>query len=247
MTLQKKRICITTAVFCVLALIVVKLVWFNSYLTGDKTHDFGFVEVVPPNTTLDHTFVLTNTSGKELFVKDVVPDCGCTTMSAFQESIPIGEEFILDVQLKLRQSQIRKSSFRIIFDDGSIEVLTLFAEGRVKEPLRISSSPIIVKANGEIARAILGTEQFDEEVPPEVKLVAPKGMTVTAAKWKLKSKRKASAKIPAIWTTQLTLTSDNELEAGSELQITVGSHHMHVALTSVPSADEDSMHFMHSH
>ena len=29
-------------------LIVVKMVWFNSVLVGEKTHDFGFVEVTPP-------------------------------------------------------------------------------------------------------------------------------------------------------------------------------------------------------
>jgi len=48
MTSQKKSLFIIIAVICVVFLIVVKMVWFNSVLVGEKTHDFGFVEVTPP-------------------------------------------------------------------------------------------------------------------------------------------------------------------------------------------------------
>lgn len=246
MTSQKKSLFIIIAVICVVFLIVVKMVWFNSVLVGEKTHDFGFVEVTPPHTALNHIFVLKNESGRDLYLLDVVPDCGCTTTEAFQDVILAGEEFILSVQLKLRQSQLRKSTLRLVFDDGTVEFLVLKAEGRVVHPLRISSSPIYLKETGATARAIIETEQFDHERPQTPLFTVPEGVVIKSTRWKLKSKLKPRSKIPAIWTMEIELESDREMTSGDELKIIVGEEKMHVPLEPYSSSSEegDSIRFV---
>ncbi len=40
-------------------------------LVGKKSHDFGLIEVALPRTVVDHTFTLTNNSGRDLTLVDV--------------------------------------------------------------------------------------------------------------------------------------------------------------------------------
>ncbi len=227
---KKKLVFILSAVVLVL-IVLIKAIWFSSALVGDKSHDFGFIEVIPPKTTVDHTFTLTNKSGHDLILVDVVPDCGCTTTEAYQELIADGEELILPVQLKLRQSKLRKSTIRLVFEDGTIEVLTLRAVGRLKDSLRVSPSQIVLK-EGEVPRGLLGIEQFDDTKPPTPIFTTPPGVVVHAQKWTLKSKRKPMEEIPANWSLQFELKTDAPIVEGAEITVQVGTNETHILLTN---------------
>ena len=67
--LKKKPILVMLAVLVVGFIVVAKLMWFSSVLVGEKSHNFGFIEVMPPKTVLNHTFTLTNISGRGLGVQ----------------------------------------------------------------------------------------------------------------------------------------------------------------------------------
>jgi len=246
MTPQKKSLLIFFSILSVIFLIVIKLIWFNAVLVGEKTHDFGFVVVTPPNTALTHTFVLKNESGRDLILLDVVPDCGCTTTETFQDVILAGEELVLSVELKLRQSQLRKSTLRLLFEDGSVEFLVLKAEGRVDHPLRISSNPVYVKSTGVIARAIIETEQFDGERPPLPVFTTPESVVLESAEWKLKSKMKPRSRIPAIWSMELSISTDQTISSQSTLKIVVGKEELIVELEAFTASEDEgeSIRFM---
>ncbi len=229
---KKKPILVMLAVLVVGFIVVAKLMWFSSVLVGEKSHNFGFIEVMPPKTVLNHTFTLTNISGRDLVLVDVVPDCGCTTAEAYQELILDGEELVLPVQLKLRQSQMRKSTIRLVFEDGTVEVLTLSATGRLKDSLRISSYPIVIKPSGGVSLATIGFEQFDDSKPPLPNFTLPGGVKVKTERWNLKSKYNDRQKIPANWSMQLSFTTETELGVDNELVVSVGEHELRVPLVS---------------
>ncbi|MBC8202311.1 MAG: DUF1573 domain-containing protein [Planctomycetes bacterium] len=232
---KKKPIIILSAVVLV-SIVLVRAIWFTSVLVGEKTHDFGFIEVTPPKTVVNHTFTLTNKSGRDLVLVDVVPDCGCTTTEAYQELVLDGEELVLPVQLKLRQSQLRKSSIRLVFEDGTIEILTLSAVGRLKDSLRISTYPIVIKPNGHDSMATIGLEQFDNSKPPLPEFTLPDGVTISTQRWKIKNKYDARQQTPANWSMQLSFATEKEIEDASELVVTVGDHTLRVPIVSEAKA-----------
>ena len=141
---------------------------------------------------------------------------------------------------------LQQTQNHVFFDDGTVEFLVLKAEGRVVHPLRISSSPIYLKETGATARAIIETEQFDQERPPTPLFTVPEGVVIKSTRWKLKSKLKPRSKIPAIWTMEIELESDREMTSGDELKIIVGEEKMHVPLEQYSSSSEegDSIRFM---
>ena len=236
---QKSKFFTSLAIACAILFFIVKTIWFSSVLVGEKFHDFGVVDVIPPNTSLYHVFVLKNESGRDLVLLDVVPDCGCTTTEEFQDVIPAGEELVLSVQLKLRQSRLRKSTLRLVFDDSTVEFLVLKAEGRVVHPLRISRSPIYLKPTGAVVRAIIETEEFDESRPATPQFSVPEGVEITSTKWKLKSKLKPQLKIPAIWSMELSLSSQRPMQSGDELIIVVDTEELHIPLEPFASSGEE--------
>ena len=232
MSTPKKRFIVRVIIPCISFLILWRFVFWGSTLEGEKSHDFGLVEVTRPTTALEHTFVLTNRSGKELVLVDVIPDCGCTTTEAYQEVIGNGEALILPVRFTLRQSQIRKSTIRLVFENGSIELLRLQAEGRMKQPLRISPVPINLTPEGESVFGILGMEWFEEGEPPMPKFTVPDVVTLQHETWKLKSKMKAWEKIPANWSMKFELATDHTLPDGSEIKIVVKGNELVAPLLS---------------
>lgn len=232
MTTPKKRFIVTVTIACISILILWRLLFWGSTLEGEKSHDFGLVQVIRPTTALEHTFVLTNRSGKELVLVDVVPDCGCTTTEAYQEVIADGEALILPVRFTLRQSQIRKSTIRLVFENGSIELLRLSAEGRMKQPLRISPVPINLTPDGGSVFGILGMEWFEEGSPPVPKFTVPDGVTLQHEPWKLKSRMKAWEKTPANWSMQFELATNQQLPDESEIKIIVDGNELVAPLLS---------------
>jgi hypothetical protein len=237
--MAKKKLIFILGAGVLVLVVLVKLIWFSSVLVGKKSHDFGLIEVTLPRTVVDHTFTLTNNSGRDLTLVDVVPDCGCTTTEAYQELIANGETLILPVQLKLKQSQVRRSVIRLVFEDGTVEVLTLRAVGRLKDPLRVSPLPIVVKKDGETSLALLGIEQFDEHTPSIPTFALPAGVELQSQKWKLKSKYKAHEQIPANWSMQLALTTERELVEGDEIIITVNDYVLHAPLVNNAKPPEE--------
>jgi hypothetical protein len=229
---KKKLLFIMVPVFTLCAIVVLRMILFSSIFAGERSHDFGFIEVTPPDTILTHTFTLTNQSGRDLLLVDVVSDCGCTTTGAYQEWIPQGEDLVLPVQLKLRQSQLRRSTVRLVFDDGTVEILTLSAHGQIKEPLRISSYPIVVKKNGVVSLATIGMEQFNNTEPPVPTFTCPNEVTLHTQQWKQTGKYDARQKIPAQWSMQLSFTTGQELGVGNELVVSVGDHILRVPFVS---------------
>jgi hypothetical protein len=146
---------------------------------------------------------------------------------------------MLPVQLKLRQSQMRRSTIRLVFEDGTIEILTLRAEGRLKDPLRVSPFPIVVKKEGQVSLAMLGIEQFYESQPPVPEFAIPNWLTLSNAKWKLKSKYKPREKIPANWAMQLEFSKHGSFVEGEDLTITVGKKVLSVPIVDYVDAPED--------
>jgi hypothetical protein len=236
---KKMRFIIIGTCGAIVLIFVLKNFLFSSAFAGEKFYDFGFVDVIPPKTVVEHTFSLTNTSGRDLVLVDVVPDCGCMTTEAYQELIKDGDEFMLPVQLKLRQSQMRRSTIRLVFEDGTIEILTLRAEGRLKDPLRVSPFPIVVKKEGQVSLAMLGIEQFDESQPPVPEFTIPNWLTLSNVKWKLKSKYKPREKIPANWAMQLEFSKHGSFVEGKDLTITVGKKVLSVPIVDYVDAPED--------
>jgi hypothetical protein len=229
---KKKLLFISVPVFTLFVVVVLRMILFSSVFSGERSHDFGFVEVTPPDTILTHTFTLTNQSSRDLLLVDVVPDCGCTTTGAYQDWVLQGEDLVLPVQLKLRQSQLRRSTIRLVFDDGTVEVLRLSAHGQIKDPLRISTYPIVVKKDGVASLATIGMEQFDNIKPPVPTFTCPNEVMIHTQQWTQTSKYNARQKIPAKWSMQLSFTTDKELGVGKELVIAVGDYMLRVPFVS---------------
>lgn len=224
--MSKQSIHIVLSVVVIVCLLVITLIlsyslgFFGSSLKGEKSFDFGVVSIERPHTVLEHTFLLTNSSGHTLKLKSAVPSCGCTTADWPTEAVPDGEVLAVPVTLKLQRSRYRSSKVRLVFETGEVVVLHIEGAGRFVQRMR-SLPPTIKVVDGmeEGTISVLSVEWFELSKPPMPTFIPPDNVIVETDSWMLGTAGDPHRMTPNVWTLRLRCVLDGELKGGSQLQV----------------------------
>jgi hypothetical protein len=193
---------------------------FRSPLQGEKSFDFGIVQIQRPYTVLEHTFRLTNETDHTLKLADAVPTCGCTTTDWPEEPVGVGEELVVPVHLKLQRSQHRSSKVRLTFESGEVVVLFIEGTGRFKQPLRCFPPTIkVLDGNKEGTRNMLLLEWYQLSTPKLPTFGTPKNIRVEPLNWVISRRGDKKLGTPDEWSVQLYTFLDGELAEGDSLII----------------------------
>jgi hypothetical protein len=188
--------------------------------TGPRSHDFGIVEIYPPETVVEHVFALANEGDASLRVVEAAPNCGCTTARVPLEPIAPGETLEIPVSLRLRHSRSRDATVRIAFDDGAHVVLRVRAIGRMAQPMYVRPLPLSVVSQRS-AEGMLGIEWFAEGDPPPPTFDVPEGITIAAGPWRIERAARPLDDIPRIMGATLTIAAASTPPPGTVFTVHV--------------------------
>ncbi len=193
---------------------------FRSPLEGEKSFDFGIVQIERPHTVLEHTFTLINRTNHTLKLADAVPTCGCTTTDWPEEPVGVGEELLVPVHLKIQRSHLRTSKVRLTFETGEVVVLFIEGTGRFKQPLRALPPTIkVVDGLKDGSRNMLILEWYELSSPDIPTFVTPEHVRVEPEKWVLGKRSDQKLGTPSDWTLQIYTYLEGNLAEGSSLLI----------------------------
>jgi hypothetical protein len=188
--------------------------------TGPRSHDFGIVDIHPPETVVEHVFTLMNEGDESLRVVEAAPNCGCTAARVPLEPIAPGETLEIPVTLRLRHSRSRDATVRIAFDDGAHVVLHVRAIGRMAQPMYVRPLPLSVVSQRS-AEAVLGIEWFADTNPPSPTFDVPDGVTIAAGPWRIERAARPLEDIPRIMGATLTITATSTPQQGTAFTVHV--------------------------
>ncbi len=206
--------------------IIVPMV-FGGPVSGDLRHSFGVVPIERPSSLLSHTFSLTNESGHDLKLVNVVPSCGCTTSDWSSEIVTPGSVLFVTVNLKLTKSQLRSSKIRLEFASGEKVILYVDGIGRFIQPMSLSPQrPVFYHGSAMGTRGILKLEWDKEEKPKQPTITTQSGIRLKFDSWTLTKDADANNGTPEIWTIRMKMFMVSKDVEGGEINI---------ALEGVPS------------
>ena len=191
-------------------------------LAGERRHDFGNVELGDDHVTLQHTFVLTNTSRRTIEIVGLETTCGCTVVDPSTRSVGPGESVEIEATLTLRKEGRKKS--KIFLDYGASEVDVLYVQGWARKRVRLLAAPGPMRpdADGVLEREIVFLEYDGNNKPPAPVLTTPDGVEATFSGWEqVKSVR--SNGWPARWRGRVRITrTAATLEPDDAVEVAVG-------------------------
>jgi hypothetical protein len=201
--------------------IIVSMV-FGGPVSGDLRHSFGVVPIERPSSILSHTFSLTNESGHDLKLVNVVPSCGCTTSDWPSETISPKGVLLVPVNLKLTRSQLRSSKIRLEFDSGETVILYIDGIGRFIQPMSLSPQrPVLYHQSAMGTRGILKLEWDKEEAPKQPTITTPKGIRLEFDNWTRTKDADSKNGTPEIWTIRMKMFMESVDVEGGEIDISL--------------------------
>lgn len=177
---------------------------------GGDLHDFGVVLIDGSKETVEHTFVLENTSDRTLSIVKTVPSCGCTWAKPGENTVLPGEQLELPVTLEVKESHKIDSNIKIILEEDSPLTLWLSARGRRSNSLRHTPEFIRLRSLSPKANGHLFIEQWTEDRPPEPTIEAPGDLTVDFKGWTLSSRGKERLGTPDHYKGAFVVKSGDE-------------------------------------
>lgn len=99
-------------------------------LSGDRSHDFGTVEVPFDGVSLQHTFTLRNKTQRTLTIRSAKPSCGCVKLTySPDKALEPGQELIVNTTLSFTASVPKHETITFDFGDDGRAILSLSAVG----------------------------------------------------------------------------------------------------------------------
>ncbi|MCZ6835168.1 MAG: DUF1573 domain-containing protein, partial [Planctomycetota bacterium] len=114
-------------------------------LSGARVQDFGIVAYTRSGMAIEHTFTLTNISGRPLKIEKISTSCGCVTPTVNSMTLEPDAELRLETSMVLMQSGQKHEHINIIFKGNHDPIkLDLFAYGCVVLELTAKEGSITV-------------------------------------------------------------------------------------------------------
>lgn len=192
---------------------------------GSELHDFGVVLIDPPKTTVEHTFVIENTSSRPVRILKTVPSCGCTWAGPGEPYLEPGQRMELPVTFTVKESHKLDSNIKVVLEDESPLVLWLSANGRMRDTLRHTPRDILIR---ERRVGTLGTKQsnarlyvegWDNQRPPEPAFEPPDGLEVDFHGWRMTKSGREKLGTPDMYQGTLLVTATGDPPSNASIPV----------------------------
>ncbi|MBN1625277.1 MAG: DUF1573 domain-containing protein [Deltaproteobacteria bacterium] len=134
-------------------------------IIAERSFDFGAIK---EGTPIEHTFTVVNNGSSLLKITAVKPDCGCTS-SEFDSEISPGREGHITLKMDTSgyKGRIKKAA-RVFTNDPDNEMILLYLEAVVKQPILMSKEYVVFKgAPGDVLTESIIIEA-QENTPLEI-------------------------------------------------------------------------------
>ena len=158
--------------------------------TVSGTHDFGVVLINGKKETVDHTFLLKNTTDRTLRILKTVPSCGCTWAGEGEPNLAPGATMELPVTMSVKESHKIDSNVKVVLEGETPLVLWLSAEGRMARGMRHLPDFLRLKPRHPDATGQLFLEWWEETPPPAPTFRMDESLEVEFHGWQLESRGK---------------------------------------------------------
>jgi len=172
---------------------------------GETAHDFGVIPIGDEAGWKEHTFVLTNRTSRVIPIEGARASCGCTTMDVSTEFVEPGEDLEVTARLTLSRPGLKHSSITILTGDAGRVTLRVQGIGRSERPLRATGDEVVIFPGGTGSITFTIDRYGTGETPPELRLTAPEGVTLTAEPWERFAVLDEDQGKPAQWKARVTV------------------------------------------
>ena len=169
------------------------------------THDFGVVLINGKKETVEHTFLLRNTTDAPLRILKTVPSCGCTWAGEGEPNLAAGATMELPVTMSVKDSHKIDSSITVVLEDQTPLVLWLSAEGRLAKGMRHVPEYLRLKPKHPDASARLHLEWWEETPPPDPSIQTAASLEVDFHGWELQSRGKKRLGTPDRYAADMSI------------------------------------------
>lgn len=242
-----------SVVLLTVAIVLVLMLLMRGPLEGDASHHFGDVGIVGASTTVNHTFVLTNTSDDTIQIDGLRRSCGCTEATYSPEFVQPGEALHVTVALSLDKPGYRDASIEVLTLNGHAN-RTLFMKANAYRKPGMWSTQSIYRVDQTVTSIpvhLLATTDSETEPPSAPQLELPPQFTInTVGEWQSLGKEPSSAGLMQ-WGLTVVLDYTGEPvadEASIEVNATIAEQSvsfsrpvrsMHRPETDEPNAPTD--------
>ncbi len=178
-------------------------------LAGQRSHDFGTVELVDNAVDLQHTFVLTNRSRRTIEIANVKTSCGCTAADPSTRTLPPGASVEIAATLTLKDDVRKKASIYLDYGAEDVDVLHLEAFARLRHRLKAAPGPDRLEPGETIDRLIFYLDYDSNDAPPAPRITTPPGVRAEINEWAKVAGRRPSTGSAARWRSRLRLELTN--------------------------------------
>lgn len=192
----------------------------RSPLAGPSTHDFGFVMIDGQAGSAEHTFALTNRTGRPLELGTPRATCGCTVSGLSTDVVEPGEQVSVTATLTLSRAGRRSSEIVIPMEGRGVHTLRITGIGRTVNEIHTRRDNVQLRPDHE---AILGfsvdawPDVWDDvtDLPPPM-IDVPEGVKAELITWRMSQGPEGDS--PAFWQGRIGLALEaEELPEDAEL------------------------------
>jgi hypothetical protein len=204
-------------------------------LAGENDHDFGVVQLSGKPAVLEHTFQLTNRSGRVVEIRDIRSSCGCAVAEPSIRSLEPGASVEIAAALTLKREGIKKASIFLLYGDGSErDVLHVRGAAQMRDRLTLVPGPGALPSGALVQRVVFFVDYEGNDRPPRPVITAPAEVRAEFTQWVQMTRRGRAKGLPARWRGEVRLQRAGEtLPASTTVIVAVGTdQQVEIPLTS---------------
>ena len=191
-------------------------------ISGQRSHDFGLVEV-PGVVQLKHTYLLTNRNRSPISIAAIRPGCGCTTVDFPKDAIAPGASFEIPIVMNLTAAGEKKTKLTMLLD-GFEEPVRLFVRAVGLKPWSAEAvDPFFVPDAGmpSFFAVHVARQGGEAEVPPVPEVRGPDVLGLEFDRWETLYLADADEHSPSRWHAIFRANWDGESDPSGDIEVDV--------------------------
>jgi hypothetical protein len=181
------------------------LVLGRPVLAGDRSRDFGTVELDGRPARLEHTFVLTNRTRRQIEIEEIRSTCGCAVADLSTRSLEPGDAVEVVTALTLEKEGRKAARIYLTYGGGDRDVLRLEGAARNRQRLTAAPGPATLEPGGRLERLIFYLDYDTNDPPAAPRIAAPDGLRAEFTGWTQMTRLRKARGLPARWRGEVAL------------------------------------------
>lgn len=194
-------------------------------LDGILVHDFGIVEVVGRERTIQHEFALVNRMSQNLNIRRIISTCGCLDARANREVVAPGETIVINASMRLFDSGVKAVQINIVLEETAEPVILHMHATALQREAVYSLQNVLQLSSVQAVELTLYVVSRDGGTPPPVpQFTAAPGISAEFADWTIVHKDLVAGNPVVRWqgTAHVRWTGDPAMNDVRTLNVRVG-------------------------